>query len=135
MKVVEIKERLKARGVQPSAQRVAVASYVLLTDDHPAADEVWQRVRARFPMISRATVYNTLQLFCDQGLLTALQLVPGRTVYDPKRDRHHHFVDETTGRVHDLPWDALSVGRIESLRHAGYDIRDYQVVVRGRRKR
>lgn len=133
MKAVEVREQLEAHGVQPSAQRVAVANYVLFTDEHPSADEVWQKVRAKFPMLSRATVYNTLQLFCDRGLLTALQLQPGRTVYDPKRDRHHHFVDEATGRIHDLPWEALSVTRIESLR--GIDVRDYQVVVRGRRKR
>lgn len=133
MKAVEVREQLEAHGVQPSAQRMAVASYVLFTDEHPSADEVWQKVRAKFPMLSRATVYNTLQLFCDRGLLTPLQLQPGRTVYDPKRDRHHHFVDEATGRIHDLPWEALSVTRIDSLR--GIDVRDYQVVVRGRRKR
>lgn len=129
----ELRQRLTARGVQPSAQRLAVAQYVLSTEDHPSADEIWQKVRARFPMISRATVYNTLTLFCDKGLLTALQLSPGRTVYDPKRERHHHFVDDGSGRVYDLPWDALGVSRIESLR--GFDVRDYQVVVRGRRKR
>jgi len=56
---------LKERGVQPSAQRVAVAKYALTTHDHPSADEVWERVRRTLPTISRATVYNTLNLFAD----------------------------------------------------------------------
>ncbi|HSN81499.1 MAG TPA: transcriptional repressor, partial [Polyangiales bacterium] len=54
---------LEERGIKPSAQRVAVAEFVLHTDAHPSADEVWSRVRERFPMVSRATVYNTLNLF------------------------------------------------------------------------
>ncbi|MFW6198056.1 MAG: Fur family transcriptional regulator, partial [Myxococcota bacterium] len=51
-------EVLRAHGVQPSAQRVAVADYVLRTEEHPSADQVFARVRSGFPMISRATVYN-----------------------------------------------------------------------------
>ncbi len=52
----KIVELLESRGIQPSAHRVAVAQYVLTTDEHPSADLVWSRVRQRFPMISRATV-------------------------------------------------------------------------------
>ena len=54
---------LQEHGIQPSAQRVAVADYVLQTLEHPSADLVWNRVKARVPYISRATVYNTLNLF------------------------------------------------------------------------
>ena len=50
---------LRQHGIQPSAQRVAVADYVLQTAEHPSADLVWKRVKARVPYISRATVYNT----------------------------------------------------------------------------
>src|SRR5688572_18760538 len=89
-------DRLRERGVQPSAQRVAVAEYVLHTDEHPSADQVWARVRARFPMISRATVYNTLHLLAERGLLRELVLAEGRVVYDPKTERHHHFIDEAS---------------------------------------
>lgn len=124
---------LRERGIQPSAQRVAVAEYVLATEDHPSADEVWAKVRARMPVISRATVYNTLHLFADKGLVRELALAEGRVVYDPKTERHHHFIDEATGAISDLPWDALKVSKVESL--AGVHVSEYQVVVRGRRLR
>ncbi len=124
---------LRERGIQPSAQRVAVAEYVLATEDHPSADEVWAKVRARMPVISRATVYNTLHLFADKGLVRELALAEGRVVYDPKTERHHHFIDEATGAISDLPWDALKVSKVESL--AGVQVSEYQVVVRGRRLR
>lgn len=53
-------------GIQPSAQRVAVAEYVLATDEHPSADQVFAKVSSNFPMISRATIYNTLNLFVEK---------------------------------------------------------------------
>jgi Fe2+ or Zn2+ uptake regulation protein len=117
--------------VQPSAQRVAVAEYVLFTDEHPSADEAWGRVKRTFPMISRATVYNTLNLFVKKGLLRELVLAEGRVVFDPKTDRHHHFIDDVTGAIHDIAWEAIKVSNVESLK--GYGVREYQVVVRGRK--
>ena len=78
---------LRAHGIQPSAQRLAVAAYVLDTDEHPTAEEVCARCTRSFPMISRATVYNTLNLFVDKGLLRELVLAEGRTVFDRKLER------------------------------------------------
>jgi Fe2+ or Zn2+ uptake regulation protein len=122
---------LRDHGIQPSAQRLAVADYVLHTADHPSADQVFARVSGAIPMLSRATVYNTLNLFVEKGLLRAFQLGEGRTVFDPLVDRHHHFVDEETGQIVDVPWDAVKVSRVDTLE--GFDVREYQVVMRGRR--
>jgi Fur family iron response transcriptional regulator len=127
----QVIKMLRDRGIQPSAQRVAVAEYALTTEDHPSADQVWARVRKSLPMISRATVYNTLNLFVAKGLLQPLVLAEGKVVFDPKVDRHHHFIDEDTGSIHDVPWQALEVKNIQALR--GYDVRQYQVVLRGKR--
>ena len=123
---------LQEHGIQPSAQRVAVADYVLQTIEHPSADLVWNRVKARVPYISRATVYNTLNLFVKKGLLQALTLAEDSVVFDPKMERHHHFVDEASGTIHDIAWDKVQVCNIEGLK--GYEIHDYQVVIRGKRK-
>jgi Fe2+ or Zn2+ uptake regulation protein len=128
----ETVRRLGEHGIQPSAQRVAVADYVLHTDEHPSADQVFSRVRRTFPMVSRATVYNTLNLFVQRGLLRELVLAEGRVVFDPKTDAHHHFIDEATGRIHDIPWQAVKVSKIDRLE--GYDVSEYQVVIRGRRR-
>lgn len=122
---------LQTAGIQPSAQRVAVAEYVLRTEDHPSADQVWARVRERFPMISRATVYNTLNLFVKKQLLRELVLAEGRIVFDPNTDPHHHFIDDESGTIVDIPWNALSVNGLESL--TGIAVREHQVVLRGRR--
>jgi Fe2+ or Zn2+ uptake regulation protein len=127
----DLKTRLVAHGIQPSAQRVAIARYVLATEDHPSADQVWDRVRRELPVVSRATVYNTLNLFVAKGLLARLVLAEGKIVFDPHVGRHHHFIDEASGRIYDVPWDALRVSDVEALQ--GFEVSDYQVVLRGRR--
>ncbi len=129
----ETLQALTERGIQPSAQRVAVADYVLYTTDHPSADQVWAEVKRSFPMLSRATVYNTLNLFTEKGLLRELVLAEGKVVFDPKLDPHHHFLDEETGEIVDVPWSALDVRRVHNL--SGFDVREYQVVMRGKKTR
>jgi Fe2+ or Zn2+ uptake regulation protein len=126
----DLTRRLLAAGVRPSAQRMAVAEYVLTTDEHPSAEEVHSRVTERWPYLSRATVYNTLNLFVKEGLLRQLVLSEGNVVFDPKLERHHHFIDDRTGRIEDVPWDAVKVG---DARLEGYDVREYMVVLRGRK--
>ena len=127
----ETLQALTEHGIQPSAQRVAVADYVLYTTDHPSAEQVWAEVKRSFPMLSRATVYNTLNLFTDKGLLRELVLAQGKVVFDPKLDPHHHFLDEETGEIVDVPWAALDVRRVHNLN--GFDVREYQVVMRGKK--
>jgi len=122
---------VRDHAIQPSAQRLAVASFILSTDRHPSADEVWRQARAKLPMISRATVYNTLNLFVDKGLVRELVLAEGRIVFDCNLEHHHHFIDETDGAIYDVPWDALRVSQIDRL--SGYDIKEYMVVLRGTR--
>jgi Fe2+ or Zn2+ uptake regulation protein len=124
---------LAAHGIQPSAQRLAVARYVLSTTEHPSADQVFARVTASMPALSRATVYNTLNVFVEKGLLRALVLAEGRVVFDPNMSPHHHFVDDDTGVIHDVAWDALAVAGVEGLQ--GFEVREHQVVLRGRRTR
>lgn len=113
---------------------MAVAQYVLFTDEHPAADEVLERVRQQLPMISRATVYNTLNLLVQKGLLQELALTEGRVVFDPNMASHHHFIDEQTGEIRDVPWEKLRVTGLTGLED-DLEVREYQVVLRGRRRR
>ncbi len=124
---------LREKGIHPSAQRVAVSRYVLATGDHPTADEVWSRVGKRFPMLSRATVYNTLNLLVRKGLLRRFVLSGGRVVFDANVSNHHHFIESDSGKIHDIPWESLRVENVERL--SEFEVAEYQVVLRGRRKK
>ena len=108
-----------------------MAQFVLDTRSHPSADEVWNNVRHRCPTVSRATIYNTLNLFVEKGLLKAQLLKEDTVVFDPHVEAHHHFVDEETGKIYDVPWDAITVSG--ETRLGGFQVHEYQVVMRGRR--
>lgn len=127
-----ISRLLQEQGIKPSAQRVAIARFVLDTDRHPTAEQVLAEVRRDFPMVSRATVYNSIRLFVEKGLLRVHQLEGGVSVYDANTGLHHHFIDEDTGEIVDVPWDALDVRRVEEL--AGLSVDSWMVVMRGRRR-
>jgi Fur family iron response transcriptional regulator len=127
---MDVLETLTQAGIQPSAQRVAVGRYVLSTDEHPSADQVFARVKPELPELSRATVYNTLNLFVGKGLLKALVLAEGRVVFDPDIRPHHHLVDEASGAIHDIPWDALEVRGLDGL--SDFEVAEHSVVLRGR---
>jgi len=124
---------LRENGIQATPQRLAVATVVLGSRTHPTADNVWQKVRKICPTASRATVYNTLNLFIEKKLVKPQFLREGTVVFDSLAGPHHHFIDEATGRIYDVPWDAVKVRLDESLE--AFDIHAYQVVMRGRRRR
>jgi Fur family iron response transcriptional regulator len=124
--------RLREQGIQPTPQRLAVADFVLATTSHPSAEEVWTRVRRACPTVSRATVYNTLKLFAEKGLVKALCMREGALVFDGRVEPHHHFIDDETGRVYDVAWEAINVQGASALK--GFRVTDYQVVMRGRKR-
>lgn len=125
-----VRERLAAAGIGASAQRLAIAEVVLASERHPSAEDVLAAVSARLPSISRATVYATLALFVERGLLRELALAEGHVLYDPKLERHHHFIDDSSGAIVDVPWDALAVRGVAALE--GVEVREFQVVLRGK---
>ncbi|MEL7058805.1 MAG: Fur family transcriptional regulator [Acidobacteriota bacterium] len=128
----EIAASLRRHGIRPSAQRVAVARFVLQTDEHPSAERVLAAVRRDFPMISRATVYNTLHLFVEHGLLREVRHGASSVVYDANVDRHHHLIDDETGEIHDLPWTSIEIDGVEQIED--FEILEYRVVLKGRRR-
>jgi Fe2+ or Zn2+ uptake regulation protein len=124
---------LQDHGIQPTAQRVAIVEAVLDNTQHPTAEAILADAQQRCSIVSRATVYNTLNLLVEKGLLRTQILKEGTVVFDPNVRSHHHFIDEEDGTIIDIPWDWLTVQGRQKL--DGYDIREYQVILRGRRKR
>lgn len=124
--------RLREKGIQPSAQRAAIAAYVWSTSEHPTADKVFEEVLRALPVISKATVYNTLHLLVERELLRELKFETAASVYDPNVGAHHHFIDDRTGEIHDIPWEAVDVRRIDAI--DGFQVHEYQVVMHGEKK-
>lgn len=124
---------LKECRIQPTPQRIAVVQCVLKSKTHPTADEVLVFARKKCPTVSRATVYNTLNLLVEKGLIGTQTLREGAVVFDPNVERHHHFIDQETGEIFDIPWDQLQVKGEDKLKD--FEILESQVILRGRKKK
>jgi Fe2+ or Zn2+ uptake regulation protein len=129
----DVLELLQKCGIQPTPQRLAVAKFVLFTDTHPTAEDVLSKVLPGCPTLSKATVYNTLNLLAERGLLKTQNIREDAVVFDAKTERHHHFIDDKTGRIYDIPLEAVDIQSHESL--DGFEILEYQVTLRGRLKK
>ena len=124
---------LRQCKIQPTPQRIAVVECVLKSKTHPSADDVLSYARKKCPTVSRATVYNTLNLLVEKELLTMQTIKEGAVIFDPNIEKHHHFIDNDTGDIYDIPWDQLEVIGKEKLKD--FEILEFQVIMRGRRKK
>ena len=106
-------------GIQPTSQRIEIAGILLERPQHLSADQIIDRLRVRGSSVSKATVYNTLNLFGERGLVTEIIVDPERRYYDSNTDRHHHFYNIDTGRLTDIPRDAIEVSRIPECPDGG----------------
>jgi Fur family iron response transcriptional regulator len=104
-----LQDRLKRHGVQPTPQRVEVAAVLLERPQHLSADQILDRLRAAGSRVSKATVYNTLRLFGERGLVRELTVDPDRKYYDSTTYAHHHFYHVDTGELSDIPEDQVKI--------------------------
>ena len=127
----EIEAKLKAAGVNPTAQRIAICRYVICEADHPTAEEVKKWADAHFPKMSMATVYNTLGTLVKAGVITELKLPHSEPViYDWNTELHYHFLDEKTGELIDIEPEDLDV-RLRLKKN--FKVKGMEVLVRGTR--
>ena len=124
---------LRKCGIQPTPQRIAVVETVLTSRAHPTAENIMASARKKCPTVSRATVYNTLNLLVEKRLIGMQTLKEGAVVFDPNTHRHHHFIDDDTGEIFDIPWDQLEVKGKEKLND--FEILEFQVILHGKRKK
>ena len=95
-----ITERCEARGLRMTGQRRTIAEVLQEADDHPDVEELHARAAARDARISIATVYRTVKLFEEAGILDKLEFGDGRARYeDAEREHHDHLIDVQSGAV------------------------------------
>ena len=116
--------KLKEKGVVWTIQRYGVLEYLASHRHHPTAEDIYQGLKEVFPTISRATVYNTLELLKSHGLIQEVVVEKDRARYDYRTDPHLHLLCRRCGRVYDLesdcscpfsPGDEVEGHRVEEL--------------------
>ena len=111
----EVIDLMRAKGVNPTQQRVEIAQVMFTEPQHVSADQVLTQVNKQRAIVSKATVYNTLGLFARKGLVRELVVDPSKVYYDPTTSPHHHFYNVDTGELMDMKDSELSLGELPAL--------------------
>lgn len=124
-------EYLRRHGVSPTRQRVAIARLLFSRSQHVSAEEVWCLANREDPTTSKATVYNTLNLFSERGLVREVIAHPGKVYYDSNTVPHHHFYNVETGTLTDIESEHMELTRIPEV-PPGMVVDGIDIVVRVR---
>jgi Fur family iron response transcriptional regulator len=128
----EVAQTLAKFDILATSQRVDIAQALLSHGGHFSADEVFALVNASGPRVSKATVYNTLGLFSERGLVRQVIVDPARVFYDVNTHPHYHFFDCDTGKLTDIQGDQMTISGIPNLPE-GSCLDRVDVIVRVRR--
>jgi len=127
----ELSAAVKKAGIKLTHQRLVIFEELASTEEHPAAETLFQAVRRRMPTVSLDTVYRTLWMLRDLGLVTTLGPSRDGVRFDVNLDRHHHYVCVRCGLVRDFTSDELNELRVPVAVAAFGSVVDAQVEVRG----
>ena len=108
----EIIEMLGMKGITPTQQRVEIAQIMLARRQHLSAEQVLEMVNADRSLVSKATVYNTLGLFAEKGLVREVIVDPTKVFYDTNTSHHYHFYNVENGTLVDIAAEQVQIGSL-----------------------
>ena len=126
---------LAKAGLRPTRQRLALAE-VLIGDGrhrHVTAESLFEQVQHLGNKVSLATVYNTLRVFCDSGLMQEVTVDGSKSYFDTNTHDHPHFYWEEEGKLTDAPADQLEIKQLPDA-PKGAEISSVDVIIRLRKK-
>jgi Fe2+ or Zn2+ uptake regulation protein len=122
-------QELNAKGIQPSVQRAKILEYLRLNRVHPTADDIYAFLQSEIPTLSRMTVYNTVKLFLEHGLVQPLVIEEKEIRYDIDTSHHGHFKCDKCGKVFDFNARTEKSGEFPEL--DGFQIRERHLYFKG----
>jgi Fur family transcriptional regulator, ferric uptake regulator len=127
-----IEQRCIEKGLRMTEQRRVIARVLSQAHDHPDAEELHRRAAAVDPNISLATVYRTVKLFEDSGIIERHDFRDGRSRYEEAPEEHHdHLIDAKSGKVVEFKSDEIEKLQIEIARKLGYRLVDHRLELYG----
>lgn len=111
----EVADRLRRHDINLTHQRLEIAHALFSRMEHLSADQVLLIVNERHAETSKATVYNTLKLFREKGLIREVIVDPNKIFYDPNTSPHHHLYDVVSGEITDIPATGIQVSGLPPL--------------------
>ena len=120
------------KGMRMTEQRRVIARVLSSADDHPDVEELHRRAHAVDPHISIATVYRTVRLFEEAGIIDRLDFRDGRSRYEEHSDDHHdHLIDMKTGKIVEFVDEEIEALQEAIARKLGYRLVDHRLELYG----
>jgi Fur family iron response transcriptional regulator len=129
----DILDKLHRYGIKPTPQRLKIAEILLAKPQHLSAEQILDRLRESGGAVSKATVYNTLNLFGERGLVKELSVDPERRYYDSSNVPHHHFYNVDTCELTDIDEHDICFSALPRLPE-GTESQSIEVLVKVRRR-
>lgn len=127
--------RCLAKNIRMTSQRQIIIQVIEESDDHPDVDQLYLRSVELDNTISIATVYRTVKLLEEAGLIERLEFGDGRSRYEEAGEHHEHLVDIETGEVHEFYNEDLETLKTEIAREMGYDLIDHRLELYGKKRK
>ncbi|MCI7594770.1 MAG: Fur family transcriptional regulator [Lachnospiraceae bacterium] len=127
----ELKRKLIEKNINPSLQRLKVLKYLIEHNSHPTVDEIYTNLFHEIPTLSKTTVYNTLKVLAEAGLVKVLTIENNETRYDSITENHGHFKCDSCGKIYNFSINVnlLEAVNFEDLTH--YRISERNVYFKG----
>ena len=131
-----IEKKCIAKGVKLTDQRKVIAKVMSESDDHPDVDELYKRVSKIDPKISIATIYRTVKLFEEAGILAKHDFKGGKARYEELSESHHdHLIDIKTGEIIEFVDDKIEKLQKKVAERHGYELVDHKLELYGIKKK
>ena len=131
-----LEKKCVERGLRLTEQRRVIARVLSDADDHPDAEELYARASAIDPKISLATVYRTVRLFADSGIIETHDFRDGRARYEAADSEHHdHLIDVHSGEVIEFVDEEIEALQHRIAEKLGYELVDHRLELYGRKKK
>ncbi len=126
--IQNIKNSLTDAGIKPSYQRIKIYKYLIENMNHPTVDMIYKDLATDIPTLSKTTIYNTLKLFVDKGIIQMITIEDNKTRYDANTSTHGHFKCIKCGKIYDFSFDKSNLN-IKQIKN--FEIKQIHLYLKG----
>ena len=130
MDAIEILKSLKDKGIRFTPQRQAILEYLLSTDTHPTAEEIYKQVKQKFPGVSLGTIYNTLNMLKEHNFILELPCGDMSSRFDGNPVNHYHVMCTKCSKVVDFHSDLIDMNELAAEK-TGFEIHTHSLIFYG----
>ena len=131
---IDLLKKCSDAGIRMTAQRSLIIETLIGSDDHPDADQVYRRAVERDQSISLPTVYRTLNLLDDAGIIKKINMNDGKARFESVREDHDHLIDVDNGHIHEFYNQEVKKMLDSIAEKMGYEVIEHRIEIVGRKR-